>query len=196
MMSYGACAQDESHAFLLQCVRESPIVAEAYANVLAAKGNPYNISSAINILTDAIGTLPNTPMASSVIATIKTPPPLTTHKNLAIRDVVMAARQAKISEDVVYEAFTESRGHHSDDANNALIAAIQEARIAISTVSDSLESARTAIAASNADTPEWKLELFDSAEFEADFTRLIIFNIDRSTQFLNTAEEAVFRNID
>jgi hypothetical protein len=195
MMSYGACAQDESHAFLLQCVRESPIVAEAYANVLAAKGNPYNISAAINLLTDAIGTLPNTPMASSAIATINAPP-LTTHKKLAIRDVIMAARQAKISEDVVYEAFTETRGHHSDDANNALIAAIQEARIAISTVSDSLESARTAIAASNADTPEWKLELFDSAEFEADFTRLIIFNIDRSTQFLNTAEEAVFRNID
>jgi hypothetical protein len=170
-------------------------VAEAYANVLAAKGNPYNISAAINLLTDAIGTLPNTPMASSAIATIKTPP-LTTHKNLAIRDVVMAARQAKISEDVVYGAFTESRSHRSDDANNALIAAIQDARIAISRVSDSLESARTAIAASNADTPEWKLELFDSAEFEADFTRLIIFNIDRSTQFLNTAEEAVFRNID
>ena len=128
-------AQDASHACLLQCIRESPRVAEAYANLLAAKtGNPYNIPAAINLLTDAISELPT---SGTRLATTAISSPLRADRTAAAQNMLTAARQAKITEDAVYKAFLELRAcRHGDEASTttaheALIAAIISFRPAV-----------------------------------------------------------------
>ena len=187
-------AQDASHACLLQCIRKSPRVAEAYANLLAAKtGNPYNIPAAINLLTDAISELPTSGTSPATTS------PLRADRMAAAQNMLTATRQAKITEDAVYKAFLELRAcRHGDEASTttaheALMAAIRKARIAISAVSDSLEAAHAANAALNAVTPHWVLELFGSSEVEAELTRYIIANISRSTKLVDTVEEAALK---
>lgn len=192
-------AQDASHACLLRCIRESPRVAEAYANLLAAKtGNPYNIPAAINLLTDAISELPT---SATSLATTAISSPLRADRMAAAQNMLTAARQAKLTEDVVYKAFLKLRAcRHGDEASTttttaheALIAAIRKARIAISAVSDSLQAAHAANAALNAASPNWALELFGSSEVEAELTAYIVANISRSTKLVDTAEEAVLK---
>jgi len=190
-------AQDASHACLLRCIREFPRVAEAYANLLAAKtGNPYNIPAAINLLTDAISELPTS--GTRLATTTATSSPLRADRMAAAQNMLTAARQAKLTEDVVYKAFLELRAcRHGDEASTtaheALIAAIRKARIAISAVSDSLQAAHAANAALNAASPNWALELFGSSEVEAELTAYIVANISRSTKFVDTIEEAVLK---
>ena len=191
-------AQDASHACLLRCIRESPRVAEAYANLLAAKtGNPYNIPAAINLLTDAISELPT---SATSLATTAISSPLRADRMAAAQNMLTAARQAKLTEDVVYKAFLKLRAcRHGDEASTtttaheALIAAIRKARIAISAVSDSLQATHAANAALNAASPNWALELFGSSEVEAELTAYIVANISRSTKLVDTAEEAVLK---
>ena len=188
-------AQDASHACLLRCIRESPRVAEAYANLLAAKtGNPYNIPAAINLLTDAISELPTSGTSPATTS------PLRADRMAAAQNMLTATRQAKITEDAVYKAFLELRAcRHGDEASTtttaheALIAAIRKARIAISAVSDSLQATHAANAALNAASPNWALELFCSSEVEAELTAYIVANISRSTKLVDTAEEAVLK---
>ena len=192
-------AQDASHACLLRCIRESPRVAEAYANLLAAKtGNPYNIPAAINLLTDTISKLPTS--GTRLATTTATSSPLRADRMAAAQNMLTAARQAKLTEDVVYKAFLKLRAcRHGDEASTtttaheALIAAIRKARIAISAVSDSLQATHAANAALNAASPNWALELFGSSEVEAELTAYIVANISRSTKLVDTAEEAVLK---
>jgi hypothetical protein len=171
----------QHHNLLLQYVRESPSVASAYVNVCSAEKS--NLPAALDLLAEAIRQLPVTtsqPAPSTVVA----------DQVAAVNNVILAARHAKITKDVLCKAFFELRANkEAYVANNeALIAAIREARAAINSVSHALKVLSDVNVTLKELTPDSVL-LLEHAE--AKLTNDATLAIKQLAQIVDTAEKTL-----
>jgi len=134
---------------LQRYVKESPRVAEAYANVLACKGDRNNRELAVRELTAAIcATHMRSPTATTPTTT--TTATTTTNNNnndlqnkvKVVNGLVVKIRNMRIADRALFDALRELRGASRVDAalSTKMTTAIVDVHVAISAINTSIEA--------------------------------------------------------
>ena len=128
-------------------VQESPRVAEAYANVLACKGDRNNRELAVRELTAAICATHMRPPTTTTTATTTTTTTNNNNNDLqnkvkVVNGLVVKIRNMRIADRALFDALRELRGASRVDAalSTKMTTAIVDVHVAISTINTSIEA--------------------------------------------------------